>query len=168
MYDVSLNPGWNRRCDGVSRRDFLRVASVAGGGLLLSTWIDFSGDAHAAEPMAGEFIPNAFIRIAPDGKVTTVSTVCVKPNGIHLSADEKTLYLADCTAKLIYKYDVVAPGKHPRVTLTPTLATRDPQRAVEYGAAHGALASTTPGDTSMATCREVEKVMGGGSARVQR
>lgn len=48
---------------------------------------------------------------APDGKVTTVSTVCVKPNGIHLSADEKTLYLADCTAKLIYRYDVVAPGK---------------------------------------------------------
>lgn len=41
-------------------------------------------------------------------------------------------------------------------------------KAVEYGAAHGALAMTTPGDTSMATLREVEKVMGGGSARVVR
>jgi 2-dehydro-3-deoxygluconokinase len=46
--------------------------------------------------------------------------------------------------------------------------TGDPQNAVDYGAAHGALAMTTPGDTSMATCKEVEKVMGGGSARVQR
>jgi 2-dehydro-3-deoxygluconokinase len=48
------------------------------------------------------------------------------------------------------------------------LTTGDPQQAVEYGAAHGALAMTTPGDTSMATCREVEKLMRGGSARVQR
>ncbi|MFZ4694331.1 MAG: PfkB family carbohydrate kinase [Verrucomicrobiia bacterium] len=48
------------------------------------------------------------------------------------------------------------------------LKTGDPQKAVEYGAAHGALAMTTPGDTSMATCKEVEKVMGGGSARVVR
>ncbi|NGO39101.1 sugar kinase [Limisphaera ngatamarikiensis] len=44
----------------------------------------------------------------------------------------------------------------------------DPQRAVEYGAAHGALAMTTPGDTSMATLAEVEKLMAGASARVER
>ncbi len=44
----------------------------------------------------------------------------------------------------------------------------DAQKAVEYGAAHGALASTTPGDTSMVTRKEVEKVMGGGGARVVR
>ena len=48
------------------------------------------------------------------------------------------------------------------------LATGDPQQAVEYGAAHGALAMTTPGDTSMATLAEVEKVKGGGGARVVR
>jgi 2-dehydro-3-deoxygluconokinase len=41
-------------------------------------------------------------------------------------------------------------------------------RAVEYGAAHGALAMTTPGDTSMATLAEVENVIRGGSARVAR
>jgi 2-dehydro-3-deoxygluconokinase len=40
--------------------------------------------------------------------------------------------------------------------------------AVEYGAAHGALAMTTPGDTSMATLKEVEALMAGASARVQR
>jgi 2-dehydro-3-deoxygluconokinase len=44
----------------------------------------------------------------------------------------------------------------------------DPQKAVEYGAAHGALAMTTPGDTSMATLEEVEKLTKGGSARVDR
>ena len=40
--------------------------------------------------------------------------------------------------------------------------------AVEYGAAHGALAMTTPGDTSMATLAEVEALMRGAGARVQR
>ncbi len=40
--------------------------------------------------------------------------------------------------------------------------------AVNYGAAHGALAMTTPGDTSMVTLKEVESVMKGGGARVAR
>lgn len=48
------------------------------------------------------------------------------------------------------------------------LKTGDPRLAVEYGAAHGALAMTTPGDTSMASLSEVEKLMKGGSARVVR
>jgi 2-dehydro-3-deoxygluconokinase len=48
------------------------------------------------------------------------------------------------------------------------LEFNDPQKAVEYGAAHGALASTTPGDTSMATRKEVEKQISGGGARVVR
>ena len=48
------------------------------------------------------------------------------------------------------------------------LEFNDPQRAVSYGAAHGALASTTPGDTSMATRKEVEKVIAGAGARVVR
>jgi 2-dehydro-3-deoxygluconokinase len=48
------------------------------------------------------------------------------------------------------------------------MATGDPQKAVDYGAAHGTLAMTTPGDTSMASKEEVEKLMKGGGARVQR
>jgi 2-dehydro-3-deoxygluconokinase len=48
------------------------------------------------------------------------------------------------------------------------LSGLDAQRAVEYGAAHGALAMTTPGDTSMATRAEVEAVMAGAGARVER
>jgi 2-dehydro-3-deoxygluconokinase len=42
------------------------------------------------------------------------------------------------------------------------------QEALNYGLAHGALAMTTPGDTSMATLSEVKKLASGGSARVQR
>src|SRR5258708_314210 len=48
------------------------------------------------------------------------------------------------------------------------LEGKGPAWAVECGAAHGALAMTTPGDTSMATLAEVERVMKGGTARVSR
>jgi len=48
------------------------------------------------------------------------------------------------------------------------LSGQGPQWAVECGAAHGALAMTTPGDTTMATLDEVVRVMKGGGARVAR
>jgi 2-dehydro-3-deoxygluconokinase len=48
------------------------------------------------------------------------------------------------------------------------LAGQSPQWAVECGAAHGALAMTTPGDTSMVTLNEVLNVMDGASARIVR
>lgn len=48
------------------------------------------------------------------------------------------------------------------------LAGKDPQWAVECGAAHGALAMTTPGDTTTATMKEVLQVMKGVGARIAR
>jgi 2-dehydro-3-deoxygluconokinase len=48
------------------------------------------------------------------------------------------------------------------------LAGEDPQEAVELGWAHGALLTTFPGDTTMATLRQVRDLARGGSARVQR
>jgi 2-dehydro-3-deoxygluconokinase len=48
------------------------------------------------------------------------------------------------------------------------LETGSLKTAVEYGAAHGALAMTTPGDTSTASRAEVEALMKGVGARVQR
>jgi len=48
------------------------------------------------------------------------------------------------------------------------MTTGDAAVAVEYGAAHGALAMTTPGDTTMASRKEVEALMGGAGARVLR
>jgi len=48
------------------------------------------------------------------------------------------------------------------------LSGQSPQWAVECGAAHGALAMTTPGDTTMATLAEVRQVMKGAGARIAR
>jgi 2-dehydro-3-deoxygluconokinase len=48
------------------------------------------------------------------------------------------------------------------------LTGQSPQWSVECGAAHGALAMTTPGDTTMATLAEVKQVMKGAGARIAR
>jgi len=48
------------------------------------------------------------------------------------------------------------------------LAGKGIEWAVRCGVAHGALAMTTPGDTSMATLPEVERIIKGGSARIAR
>ncbi|WP_437615798.1 sugar kinase [Sorangium sp. So ce834] len=48
------------------------------------------------------------------------------------------------------------------------LADQGPQWALECGVAHGALAMSTPGDTSMASLAEVRRAMGGGGARIER
>jgi isoquinoline 1-oxidoreductase beta subunit len=61
----------------VSRREFLRASSIVGGGLLLASYIDlataspaYAADAWMSSP---EFVPNAFIRMTPDGIVTIVA-----------------------------------------------------------------------------------------------
>ena len=48
------------------------------------------------------------------------------------------------------------------------LSGKDPQWCVECGAAHGALAMTTPGDTTMATMAEVLQAMTSKTARIER
>ena len=57
-----------------SRRDFLRVSSIVGGGLLFATYIDTAEAASALfAPASPEFMPNAFIRMTPDGMVTIIA-----------------------------------------------------------------------------------------------
>jgi 2-dehydro-3-deoxygluconokinase len=48
------------------------------------------------------------------------------------------------------------------------LTGRDVESSLRYAIAHGALAMTTPGDTSMATLSEVERLVSGRGARIQR
>ena len=64
----------------VDRRQFLRVSSMVGGGLLLGTMLDATGAAQlfAAEATpgsAGEFTPNAWIRLSPDGHFWARATI---------------------------------------------------------------------------------------------
>ena len=57
-----------------SRRDFLRVSAIAGGGILLASYIEPLGAAEAVGTTpAGDAALNAFIRITPDGIVTIVA-----------------------------------------------------------------------------------------------
>ncbi len=46
-----------------------------------------------------------------EGRVARVSTVCFKPNGVLLSADDATLYVADARGQVVYAYDVLGPGQ---------------------------------------------------------
>jgi 2-dehydro-3-deoxygluconokinase len=48
------------------------------------------------------------------------------------------------------------------------LSSEEPQEAVKLGWAHGALLTTFPGDTTMATVEQVKAYAQGGSARIQR
>ena len=61
----------------VDRRSFLRVTALAGGGILLGSYLKAldAGEAFAATltPSAPEFVPNAFIRMTPDGIVTIIA-----------------------------------------------------------------------------------------------
>jgi len=66
-------------------------------------------------------------------------------------------------------YDRVGGGDSFASGLIYGLLARKPiEWAVRCGVAHGALAMTTPGDTSMATLPEVERLIQGGSARIAR
>lgn len=59
---------------GVDRRSFLKLAGLAGGGLVLAFYV---GDRSAAFAAAGDaanaFAPNAFLRISPDGTIVIYS-----------------------------------------------------------------------------------------------
>jgi isoquinoline 1-oxidoreductase beta subunit len=61
----------------LDRRDFIRLTSFAGGGLILGAFLKNSGEAHAAEitkaAPAGDFLPNAFIRLGLDGSITLIA-----------------------------------------------------------------------------------------------
>ena len=57
-----------------TRRDFLRVTSIVGGGLLFASYIETADALSAFAPRgAADFIPNAFIRMTPDGIVTIIA-----------------------------------------------------------------------------------------------
>jgi 2-dehydro-3-deoxygluconokinase len=99
------------------------------------------------------------LRNAKTATINDWNAVCYCDAILHRSATRENLEIYD----RIGGGDSFASG-----LIYGFLAGREPQWAVECGAAHGALAMTTPGDTTMATFSEVEKLMKGLSARVAR
>ncbi|MBC7367135.1 MAG: xanthine dehydrogenase family protein molybdopterin-binding subunit [Undibacterium sp.] len=65
----------------LDRRDFLRLTSFVGGGLVLGSFLKISGTAHAAEiaktAPSGDFTPNAYVRLGLDGSITLI---CPRPD----------------------------------------------------------------------------------------
>ncbi|MGH9349278.1 MAG: molybdopterin cofactor-binding domain-containing protein, partial [Vicinamibacterales bacterium] len=57
----------------VDRRSFLKVTSLAGGGMLVGVYLDPAPVSARSAPPSGTFAPNAFIRITSDGGITIVA-----------------------------------------------------------------------------------------------
>ncbi len=99
------------------------------------------------------------LRTVHTATVNDWSALCWADGEIYKAADYKGLEIMD----RVGGGDSFASG-----LIYGLMTTGDAEKSVNYGAAHGALAMTTPGDTTMATKKEVEAVMGGAGARVQR
>jgi isoquinoline 1-oxidoreductase beta subunit len=71
---------------GVSRRDFIKAASVAGAGLVLGFFVPAGGRLAQAQQRAKPvFAPNAFLRIAPDNSVSVAVNRLEFGQGVHTS-----------------------------------------------------------------------------------
>jgi len=99
------------------------------------------------------------LREVKTATVNDWSAMCWADGKIYKAADYKGLEILD----RVGGGDSFASG-----LIYGLMTTEDAEKAVNYGAAHGALAMTTPGDTTMASLKEVESLMNGASARVQR
>jgi 2-dehydro-3-deoxygluconokinase len=99
------------------------------------------------------------LRKAKTATVNDWGAICYAEGTFHEAKDRESLEIYDrvgggdsFASGLIYGF----------------LSGQGPQWAVECGAAHGALAMTTPGDTTMATLKEVMQLMKGAGARIAR
>ncbi len=70
----------------VGRREFIKTGTAIGGGLFVSLYVPFSGEASSASaPAEKGFALNAFVRIAPDETVTVISAHSEMGQGIYTS-----------------------------------------------------------------------------------
>lgn len=99
------------------------------------------------------------LRTVKTATVNDWSALCWADGEIYKAADYNALEIMD----RVGGGDSFASG-----LIYGLMTTGDAEKAVNYGAAHGALAMTTPGDTTMADVTEVEAIMKGGGARVKR
>ncbi|MBR3551916.1 MAG: sugar kinase [Clostridia bacterium] len=99
------------------------------------------------------------LRTVKTATVNDWSAICWADGEVYKAADYNGLEIMD----RVGGGDSFASG-----LIFGLMTTGDAEKAVNYGAAHGALAMTTPGDTTMASRKEVEALMAGAGARVKR
>ena len=114
---------------------------------------------HAAEVYPNFKAVATTLREVKTATVNDWSAICWADGEIYHSNEYKGLEIMD----RVGGGDSFASG-----LIYGLMTKEDAELAVNYGAAHGALAMTTPGDTTMASLKEVEAIMGGAGARVQR
>jgi gluconolactonase len=104
---VPLRPAKRILCNEIDGQRFNEPNDLA---------IDFAGGFYFSDPnyqhrRQPTVMKQDVYYCSAEGRVTRVSTVCFKPNGVLLSADDKTLYVADARGQCIYRYEVVRPGQ---------------------------------------------------------
>lgn len=71
-----MSPTSSPSAPSLDRRGFLRVTAIAGGGLLIGAYVPFGATeaaAQAAPGAGGDFVPNVFIRLSPNGAVSLIA-----------------------------------------------------------------------------------------------
>ena len=99
------------------------------------------------------------LRTVKTASINDWSAICWADGQIYKATDYKDLEILD----RVGGGDSFASG-----LVYGLMTFEDAEKAVNYGAAHGALAMTTPGDTTMASLKEVEGIVSGAGARVKR
>ena len=120
-------------------------------------YLEVLGDVLAAYPAVG--VAAATLRTARTATVNDWGAVCRTHDAASVGPWLENLEILD----RVGGGDSFASG-----LFYGLLTGADLDQSLAYGVAHGALAMTTPGDTSMATLNEVERVARGGAARVVR
>jgi gluconolactonase len=104
---VPLRPAKRILCSEISGQHFNEPNDLA---------IDFHGGFYFSDPNYQHHGQPTVMKqdvyyCSAEGRVARVSTVCFKPNGVLLSADDRTLYVADARGQCIYRYEIIRPGQ---------------------------------------------------------
>ncbi len=163
-YDLNYRPslwksiGGKQRAQEVNRRLAPLVDVMLGNEEDFSAALGFDKFEKAIHAYAFQVVATS-LRHATTASRNDWGAICYADGVFHQAKHRKDLEI----------YDRVGGGDSFASGLIYGFLTgQSPQWSVECGAAHGALAMTTPGDTSMATLEEVLQVMEGASPRIAR
>ena len=182
-YDLNYRPSLWRSIGGQARAREVNRGLVGLVDVLLGNEEDFSAalgfDVEGLDPSLSSLDPTNFgtmieqvVRSYPNIRAVAttlrVATTATRNDWGAVCWAGGTLYQATLRKDLEILDRVGGGDSFASGLIYGFLSGYDTQLAVEYGAAHGALVMTTPGDTSMATLPEVEALMAGTGARVVR